>query len=514
MVSTLEQAHGAMEQRLQQNRQVSDKLLIESTRIQQERQETHVKKAIVQALKSRFLIQDSDLELLKDAHELTEEFFGALRRLQQVQQDSRILLTATTEHNRLGVDLSDFTGKLLEDAYDKIFNHTHELFATLSREIPELTVPMKNVLQALKTRPVLLQTVVDDIVAARKETMARVFHTALTIGGAPSSGGHSEPIDARARDPHRYIGDMLALIHQHMCSEREILEQLFLEPAQPSKDDEAHGSGILSSPAIGPNMEALLSQSLDRIFEGTIRSLGTRIERVLGSEHSIDSSYKLANMIQFYARMVEKVLTTRKEISNANSPAMTRRGSMSETGESAPPSSKPHFLEFLENLTRSSFKLFYDVLNQQASALLKLAQTPDENLSVPQVVKSVVVELKALMASYDSSLVLPLSPKSENNGFRTLVEAEDREKGFQPILVAIVDPLIQLCSMSADRLSTPFKRSVFMLNCLHYILTALQYFPGLTKRRCELLETQIGVHVDMVVQEEVILLRVNFMCVC
>jgi conserved oligomeric Golgi complex subunit 6 len=298
-----------------------------------------------------------------------------------------------------------------------------------------------------------------------------------------------------------YVADILALVHQFMCSEREILEQLFL----PNSDLDTPVSSqamILPEPTFETDLDVVIQTNLGRIFEGTFRPINTRIERILGEEHSADSAYKLANPVQFYSRLIEKVLSSRKVISNANSPAMTRRGSSESGTGHVPAQSRPHFLVLLYNLTKQAFRLFYDVLNQQASGLLRLPQTPDEDLSVPPVVKSVVAELKALMTSYDSGLILPLSP-STDSGHMVLVEAQDRESGFQPILVAIVDPLIQLCSICADRLDSEFSRHIFMLNCLHYIYTALSYFISITKKRCDLLDIQMDVLVEHAASKEV-----------
>jgi hypothetical protein len=49
---------------------------------------------------------------------------------------------------------------------------------------------------------------------------------ALQHGGP---GGNPRPIEVYAHDPIRYIGDMLAWIHQAACSERETLDQLLDE---------------------------------------------------------------------------------------------------------------------------------------------------------------------------------------------------------------------------------------------------------------------------------------------
>ena len=58
----------------------------------------------------------------------------------------------------------------------------------------------------------------------RQSTLLSSFIDALTRGG-PS--GLPRPIELHAHDPMRYVGDMLAWVHQVIAAEREFLESLF-----------------------------------------------------------------------------------------------------------------------------------------------------------------------------------------------------------------------------------------------------------------------------------------------
>lgn len=59
---------------------------------------------------------------------------------------------------------------------------------------------------------------------ARQETLLSAFITALTRGG-PS--GFPRPIELHAHDPIRYLGDILAWVHQAIAAEREFVDNLF-----------------------------------------------------------------------------------------------------------------------------------------------------------------------------------------------------------------------------------------------------------------------------------------------
>lgn len=58
----------------------------------------------------------------------------------------------------------------------------------------------------------------------RQTTLLTTFTDALTRGGP---GGLPRPIELHAHDPLRYVGDMLAWVHQAIAAEREFLEGLF-----------------------------------------------------------------------------------------------------------------------------------------------------------------------------------------------------------------------------------------------------------------------------------------------
>lgn len=63
-----------------------------------------------------------------------------------------------------------------------------------------------------------------DLAVVRQTTLLNQFTSALTRGG-PS--GLPRPIELHAHDPIRYVGDMLAWVHQAMATEREFLDSLF-----------------------------------------------------------------------------------------------------------------------------------------------------------------------------------------------------------------------------------------------------------------------------------------------
>ena len=87
------------------------------------------------------------------------------------------------------------------------------------------------------------------------------FISALTRGGP---NGMPRPIEMNAHDPRRYLGDMLAWVHQALASERELLISLFGQDDQ-IRTAEPHTDGHSDIPSS--------SALLDRVLEGICRPL-------------------------------------------------------------------------------------------------------------------------------------------------------------------------------------------------------------------------------------------------
>lgn len=68
---------------------------------------------------------------------------------------------------------------------------------------------------------------------ARRDAVARAFMAALTRGG--------RPIELQAHDSLRYVGDMLAWVHQACAGEKEMLESLFNRHSAKTSGMRDHG---------------------------------------------------------------------------------------------------------------------------------------------------------------------------------------------------------------------------------------------------------------------------------
>ena len=102
-----------------------------------------------------------------------------------------------------------------------------------SSDVPLL---VKKGLKTLRSRSALYKVCLEDLAVSRRQALHKRFVTALSRGGP---GGTPKPIEIHAHDPLRYIGDMLAWVHQALASERELLASLFIatrpDSSEPSK---------------------------------------------------------------------------------------------------------------------------------------------------------------------------------------------------------------------------------------------------------------------------------------
>jgi hypothetical protein len=115
---------------------------------------------------------------------------------------------------------------------------------------PAPKIRLTNVRDALQT-----------LTSTRQTSVLNAFLDALTRGGP---NGLPRPIELHAHDPTRYVGDMLAWVHQATASEHEFLDQLF-----GVKDS----NRMVGSARNLTGWEEMARECLDRNLEGVCRPL-------------------------------------------------------------------------------------------------------------------------------------------------------------------------------------------------------------------------------------------------
>ncbi|CAO3620075.1 unnamed protein product [Mucor hiemalis] len=412
--------------------------MIEQANIMQEHSSAcSTQLVIVDRFLEKFTLDENEIRILSSTTEpVSNEFFEALNHLQQIHSDCQLLLT--TKNQTAGREIMESMAVYQENAYDKLYKWTqYESRTSFGGDSIDVSSLMTKALRALMLRPVLFQTILDEIASARHDAVARAFLNALTRGGP---GGTPRPIELQAPDPLRYIGDMLAWVHQACAGEKEMLESLFQRNVEKYEDI----SGITVQ------VKDTISDLLDCAMEGTCRPLKSRMEQVLVLQPGAITSYKVANLMQFYTMTLCKLI--RK---NAN------------------------LERVLYEMTELAYKYFFKTLNAQAERLMQSTEPPNRNLSIAPTVRDMTIQLKEILASYDSSLIVATNTAE---GFP--------EFDFAETLDAIIEPLLNTCELSVSKLKQ-MDQDIYMVNCLYHIQTVMAPY-SFTKQKRENITTRMN----------------------
>jgi hypothetical protein len=128
------------------------------------------------------------------------------------------------------------------------------------------------------------------------------FTSALTTGSATGRAG-ARPIELHAHDALRYIGDMLAWVHQAIAAEREFLEALL------GVDAGTRMPGAVRPPAHAA--DEWLGELMDAAVAGLCGPLRSRVLQTVRAQESALSAYKVARLLQFYALTMARTLGAR-----------------------------------------------------------------------------------------------------------------------------------------------------------------------------------------------------------
>ena len=195
----------------------------------------------------------------------------------------KVLLNAG--HQTLAFGTMEHMSDLQEAALDRLYRWAQS--AVRNTELGDNGPQLAKALFHLQDRQLLFQYVIDEYTSSRRAALVRSFVEALTVGGP---GGTPRPIEMHAHDPTRYVGDMLAWLHQACPGEAENINQLLK----------------LCDKIEKVNVEAKI---LAGVTEGVCRPLKSRVEQILISEQGSVVLYRLTNLIRFYENTIFHSLT-------------------------------------------------------------------------------------------------------------------------------------------------------------------------------------------------------------
>ncbi|KAJ7102334.1 oligomeric complex COG6 [Mycena belliarum] len=431
------------ETQLQLTNESSAMLLERAGSLSEERQEVENKKSIISLFLVRFTLNEEEVEAMTSRDiPVGQRFFRAMDKTERIRTDCRVLMAGEDGPTQAGLDIMASTSSHLELGYEKIFRWCSYVFRQMGRDTQiEVGSTMREAIRRLRKRPELLTEALTSLSEARQATIMSSFLTALTRGG-PS--GLPRPIELHAHDPMRYVGDMLAWVHQAIAAEREFLESLF------GLQEDGRMVGSVRVFQSKSEEEDWIRELMDLAVGKLCVPLKVRVQQTIRSQESSIISYKIANLLQFYMVTMRRTIGDTAVLSTA-----------------------------LNEITEVAYKVFYDAIEAQGRALSRATLDMDDtSLSPPIVLLDHAQILKEVMNVYESSL---LGNEDE----------EEQTAGFQRILDVTVDPAIEMCTINSEekkRVRPKWDREVYLLNCLSYLQSVLEPFPFTSQKQQNLQE--------------------------
>ncbi|MCP9257000.1 Conserved oligomeric Golgi complex subunit 6 [Dirofilaria immitis] len=431
-----------MSNKIQLNKAKTQDLLARTAALQNEKKTLEKKQVAIDDFLSHYSLTSEEEAALKGSEDGTvgANFFAALQRVKQIHSDSKQLLRTSGEH-LAALEIMEEMANKLEEAYEVLYRSIQRECRLLNVEFLELKGILIQSIAALQEREVLFKYALDEYTMARKNHVVRAYIDALDTGNSNlgiGAGGMPRPIELLSHDSLRYIGDMLAWIHQAMATERELLQALL----------KLCSADVLKENSIG--IQSQISEALCRPFK-------VRVEQALTTETNCIVLYRLSCLFTFYLETMS---------SSLNSDSM--------------------LIQTYAELKELTLNLFFSGLHSVVQKLVGKIETdtPDYDLLPVPAVHQVLVLLKEVLESHDGAVV-----------------AVAEKKNFEKIFTTVLDPLNQAVQLSATQLDSPIDISVYTLNCLSVINTAIIFYQ-FADSRLEMIKAQTDANVDVLVSEQ------------
>lgn len=424
-----------MIEKLNTTKSQTNDLINQTTKLKLESQRLHQRCEVAQAFLDTFQLKPEETKVLRGGRDgsLDDDFFRVLARIKKIHNDCKVLLRSSQA--TAGLEIMETMALHQEVAYERLYRWIQNECRLLNAETSDCNPMLCEGFASLQDRPILFKYSLDEYSNARRASVVRNFIDALTRGGP---GGSPRPIEVYSRDSLRYVGDMLAWVHQCTASEKEMLENVLKK-------------------CTNDMLDTAIETALSHITEGLCRPLKVRIEQVVVSEAKAVTLYRLRSLLQFYRHTIHGYRTL--------------------------PGDCP-LLMCLDEMTTLTQKMFDNSLTCHCSQMLEKAELPPSDLGPPAALQSMLALIRDLLSCQDACLV----------------SMDDRRRDVPCILDLTVDPALQMCHISASKLC-PADMAVYLANCIHLVHTTITLFE-FTETKLEMLQAQMDAHLDTLVSEQ------------
>ena len=437
---------------------------------------------LMDAFLRRFKLSDRQLAALSQGPGEGDggEFFDALDDVVRIRAECQALIAS--QFQSAGLELLDAMGLFQEQAHERLFAWVRrQCEEGLDADFPE---PSDTLLRGVQTlaagAPAYLESARESLADARAASLARRFAHALSQGGL---GGR--PIEMHSHDPVRYVGDMLAWLHQAMAVERALVLRLFGAHAAAAEAAEAREE----QPQHPPQQYAT-AELLDRVFQGVAAPLDARARTVLGGPLSLVVAVKLGNLLDFYTATMAGVM------GGPETRAVAAVAALRDEAQA----------------------IFFAAVKQQCDKLLASPPAYPRDLSVALEVAELIRRMSEVLAVHNeasaggggggggggasaSSSVVKRGGGGQGGATSSGAEAQAaRAQRFVRLLAAFIEPLLAAVRASAGGLDRA-DAAVYIVNNLVAIQGALTRYD-FAAAWVQQLTGEIGDWMDLLVKEQ------------
>ena len=343
-VTHMKECCDGMQRRLAEAKSSTAGLLKETADLKHRARLLDASSKAVGSFLSKFELLPDELNALKSVQRegVSDKFFQAVGRVKTIHEECKVLLR--TSQQKAGLEIMESMAMHLETSYEQLYHWTQARCRAMNGEAPDVNRNLRQAIQELKERPILLQYCLDEYNIARRMTLVRLFIDALTREG--SSG---RPIELHSHDSLRYCSDMLGWLHQAVATENDHILALLPDCTR----------------------EKAVAM-LGAITEGTCHPLRVRIEQVVVSTTESVTAYRLVNLLRYYSSVFQALL-----------------------GTSAPLAQTVADLQDLQS------KTFFNTLNVQTTKILDSLYAPLSTLAPSVAVTAMLALLQKILASSD-----------------------------------------------------------------------------------------------------------------
>lgn len=411
------------------------------------RNQVQRRREIVEKFIDKFQMKPEEIAILKgplvrdksvDAP-IDEQIFSLLERCREIHEQAKILLKCN--HQNTGLETMTAMESLENAAYERLHRWTLDALRSFDPESENLKL-IQQAIKYISERPVMFKHCLDEYGTVRRSVIVRNLIDALTRGGP---GGNPPPIDLNSNDPVRYVGDILAWVHQAKATEKEYLS-LVLKNC--SKD----------------LYTCTIQIYVSFIVESLFRPVKSRIDLLVSSSNPDKSFnpltlFKVKNLIKFYRRTLAEDLLPDSQLVHA-----------------------------LSEIDSSAHRVFTNSLNYHSA--FKLGQKsegayedPPADLKPPEWFGRTIYMLSEIFSLQSSSLL----------------SADDEQELMITMVNVVIKPLIQACRISAAKLPG-LEMSIFLLNCYSDLLATIDNCSFVDEFK-DMLKRQIDDYLESLINE-------------